>query len=367
MFSWYENAAICYAYLQDLPDVPVEELDARLTDCQWFYRGWTLQELIAPTSVMFFNQLWKEIGTKGSLRDTIFRITSINREVLAGISDLAHHSAAEKMSWASNRTTSRIEDQAYCLLGLHGINMPLMYGERENAFRRLQEAIMAKTNDHSLFTWTRANGDITSIATAHARSSILASSPRDFARCNGIKQGFLSHRSLFDLSDRGVMLQVHRSYDPKILELLVEMCKTYENELMSFVTGLTVPLNCFRYPEESDCGYGGNVTDPPTVEVFLLQLILDGHKWRYVGVSRSSVPDNFYRYLGKPACAYDNDYVRLEIHHEHGGGQFPLWSSESRVAVRMEQEIRWIHLRNTESMVDGEVLRTRTDIRTVAG
>jgi hypothetical protein len=39
--------------------------------------------------------------------------------------------AAEKMSWAARRQTSRIEDTAYCLMGLFNINMPLLYGEGE--------------------------------------------------------------------------------------------------------------------------------------------------------------------------------------------------------------------------------------------
>jgi len=69
-------------------------------------------------------------------------------------SDLSLASVAQKMFWASNRKTTRKEDMAYCLLGLFDINMPLLYGEGEKAFLRLQEHIAATSTDHSLFAWS---------------------------------------------------------------------------------------------------------------------------------------------------------------------------------------------------------------------
>ena len=57
------------------------------------------------------------------------------------------------MCWAAGRKTTRVEDTAYCLLGIFGVHMPLLYGEEEAAFRRLQEAIMRNTADFTLFAW----------------------------------------------------------------------------------------------------------------------------------------------------------------------------------------------------------------------
>jgi len=57
------------------------------------------------------------------------------------------------MSWAAKRETTRLEDQAYCLLGIFGVNMPPLYGEGPNAFFRLQLEIMRISNDESLFAW----------------------------------------------------------------------------------------------------------------------------------------------------------------------------------------------------------------------
>ncbi|PCD29991.1 hypothetical protein FGRA07_10605 [Fusarium graminearum] len=58
------------------------------------------------------------------------------------------------MSWASMRETTRLEDQAYSLLGLFDVNMPLIYGEGQKAFYRLQVEIMKLSNDDSLFAWS---------------------------------------------------------------------------------------------------------------------------------------------------------------------------------------------------------------------
>jgi hypothetical protein len=55
------------------------------------------------------------------------------------------------MSWAATRTTTRLEDRAYSLLGLFDFNMPMIHGEREQAFIRLQEHIIAKSADESIF------------------------------------------------------------------------------------------------------------------------------------------------------------------------------------------------------------------------
>ena len=127
-----------------------------LIGSRWFTRGWTLQELIAPSNVVFYNSLWKTLGTKETLQDVITSITGIHPKFLLG-ADLETASVAKKMSWAAKRNTTRVEDVAYALLGLFDINMPLLYGEGSKAFRRLQEEILKLyPEDQSLYAW----GDI---------------------------------------------------------------------------------------------------------------------------------------------------------------------------------------------------------------
>ncbi|KAF8865242.1 HET-domain-containing protein, partial [Acephala macrosclerotiorum] len=151
MFPWYQRAEKCYAFLSDLrPGALAEE---KLAACRWFTRGWTLQELIAPKEVRFYDQEWNFIGTKMDFSDKISSITGIDMNILQGTSEPNERSIATRMSWAAHRQTSRIEDLAYCLLGIFDVNMPLIYGEGWKAFRRLQEEIVRHSNDLTIFAW----------------------------------------------------------------------------------------------------------------------------------------------------------------------------------------------------------------------
>jgi hypothetical protein len=173
MFRWYRDAAECYAYLEDVK--PCEKVYG-FANCKWFTRGWTLQELIAPSNVLFFDHYWNEIGSRASLSRTIERLTRIPFAVLMGES-LEKYSVAQIMSWAASRETTKVEDRAYALLGLFGVFMPMIYGEGEMAFRRLQLEIMKTKIDHSLFVWRGTGFD----------RGPLARSPDEFARCGNIR------------------------------------------------------------------------------------------------------------------------------------------------------------------------------------
>lgn len=148
MYRFYKDAAACYVTLVDLP--PRSRLKDTLQNCRWFTRGWTLQELIAPSLVEFYDSAWTYVGSRFSLRDEISHITSISVEVLM---DGGASSVATKMSWAAKRHTKRIEYRAYCMLGIFDVNMPLIYGEHRKAFIRLQEEIIKRNNDLTLLAW----------------------------------------------------------------------------------------------------------------------------------------------------------------------------------------------------------------------
>jgi hypothetical protein len=133
MYKWYQNAEVCYVYLSDVASYEdPRELESNFVRSRWFTRGWTLQDLIAPSTVIFFADDWQEIGTKPSLQEVISAITGINANILLG-DDLESASVTQRMSWASKRKTARSEDLAYCLLGIFGVNMPMLYGEGERA------------------------------------------------------------------------------------------------------------------------------------------------------------------------------------------------------------------------------------------
>ncbi|KAL8685106.1 MAG: hypothetical protein Q9218_007974, partial [Villophora microphyllina] len=170
MYHWYEGAAACFVYLEDFPSVAVPEF----TKSRWFTRGWTLQELVAPRKVVFFDKDWNVIGDKVSLRASLTGRTKISNDFLLHKQNIGHASISQRMSWFSGRETTVPEDTAYCLLGLFGVNMPLLYGEgRARAFRRLQEEIMRYSDDQTLFAWR-------SIHAGDRGSGLLAESPDHF-------------------------------------------------------------------------------------------------------------------------------------------------------------------------------------------
>lgn len=170
MYSWYEDAQICYVYLSDVhaDDASHESFGSST----WFKRGWTLQELIAPRVAVFYNSAWRKIGTKDSLRASISNITRIDSAALEPEADMQDFSIAKRMSWAAGRRTARREDIAYSLLGLFQVNMPMLYGEGTRAFIRLQEEIMKHSDDQSIFAWTNPGT---------AYRGLLATSPDEFS------------------------------------------------------------------------------------------------------------------------------------------------------------------------------------------
>ncbi|KAI7196520.1 hypothetical protein KC324_g4439 [Hortaea werneckii] len=141
---------------------------------------WTLQELIAPREVRFFGVDWNRLGSSHHLVETIAAKTLIDAELLRGRKELKRYSIAQRMSWAADRVTSRIEDRAYSLLGLFDVNIPLLYGEREKAFMRLQEEIIRRSNDQSILAW--GNG----MAVDENPGALLARSPSDFRGSSNI-------------------------------------------------------------------------------------------------------------------------------------------------------------------------------------
>jgi hypothetical protein len=147
MFKWYEAATICYAYLEDVRP----ESWRQWQDSRWLTRGWTLQELIAPFEVVIYDYLWRQLGTKRRLTKELIEVTNIPEEVLLDAAVRHEKSVAERMSWAEGRNTTRIEDRAYCLLGLFDINMPLLYGEGDKSFSRLYEQILNTMQDDTVF------------------------------------------------------------------------------------------------------------------------------------------------------------------------------------------------------------------------
>ncbi|KAK5102244.1 hypothetical protein LTR70_004547 [Exophiala xenobiotica] len=157
MFKWYQQSAICYVYLSDV--IGTADIEQRV------HQRLDTARASCSGHEEFLNRNWSPLGTRESLGQQILRVTGIDRVFLAS-SDSGYKQrervygvrtapVALRMSWASKRRTSRAEDMAYCLLGLFGINMSLLYGEGGSAaFRRLQLEIITRSDDESIFAWT---------------------------------------------------------------------------------------------------------------------------------------------------------------------------------------------------------------------
>ncbi|KAH9893492.1 hypothetical protein C8Q73DRAFT_535123 [Cubamyces lactineus] len=156
MFQWYTQSDVCLAYLADVEDAADDNPrgeDSSFRRSRWFTRGWTLQELIAPSEVLFFSRNWSVVGTKYDLADVIEATTNIDYAVLLYLTPLYDVSVARRMSWAADRASTRIEDEAYALLGIFGLHMTAIYGEGRHAFRRLQEEIIRCIPDDTILAW----------------------------------------------------------------------------------------------------------------------------------------------------------------------------------------------------------------------
>ncbi|KAI8624282.1 heterokaryon incompatibility protein-domain-containing protein [Xylariaceae sp. FL1651] len=188
MFKWYSESDICYAFLADADAAITSNNVTKMSHCRYFTRGWTLQELIAPNCILFYDRKWQLLGDRLSLANELERITQLPRAVLtrqwlhvhelqtvataqlfSPLSSnsnstgrtksslraiLSMYSVSMRMCWAKFRKTSRAEDMAYSLMGLFDVTMPLLYGEgADRAFYRLQVEIITRTNDQSILAW----------------------------------------------------------------------------------------------------------------------------------------------------------------------------------------------------------------------
>lgn len=255
MFRWYQASDRCYAYLSDVQSVVSE--DGRLQwpcfkDSLWFTRRWTLQELLAPSHVVFLDNEWTEIGITVDMKEEIEAATGIPHRAFDFLEDF---SVAQKMSWAAKRETSRVEDRAYCLLGLFGVVMPLLYGEGEQAFTRLQQEIISTSDDESIFVWSVDDLQVEGLSLATTKSEIynrmfgindkkttyalaweatcsgklLAPRPSCFAFSGAVTRNLFFWRSPYSLTNKGLRIDTILCEDP-------ESTAKYRYRL--------IPLNC---------------------------------------------------------------------------------------------------------------------------
>lgn len=292
MYRWYRNAKVCYAYLVDVwigeehkvslgelkeynlqVATDVSDFWKRFRESRWFTRGWTLQELLAPRWMDFFDKDWRRLGNKSTL---IRELSSITGILANHIFEHTSASAAQKMSWASGRKTTRVEDMAYSLMGIFDVNMPLLYGEGRNAFIRLQHEVVKVSDDESIFAW---EDDIL------RESGMFAQSPKAFAKSGDIVQindddPLYVSRAPYAVTNRGLAIEnfAHGESDsPRVSDLDISL----------------LPLNCKR---QAQSGF----------ERFELRIMIELTKTSRDGLLRWSP-----RLLKPPRCSFNLTSPRL--------------------------------------------------------
>ena len=225
MLEWYRRAEVCYVYLADFDYT--EGVGLGSSSVRWFTRGWTLQELIAPFQVHFYDKNWVRFGDKQSLAAQLVAATNIHELVFLWHpydrnlhpsshlcrycrTDLGHvlrsFNIATRMSWAAHRKTTRPEDLAYSLLGIFNVNMPMIYGEGPRAFFRLQQAILEHSADQSILAFDSLGHQVP----GWEGRSILATHPQQFVSwigqrpCEPVGRG-----GKMALTNNGLEVDVH--------------------------------------------------------------------------------------------------------------------------------------------------------------
>ncbi|KAI5998892.1 hypothetical protein EDC04DRAFT_2794690 [Pisolithus marmoratus] len=179
MFAWYRRSALTIVYLSDVPTT------GSLGSSKWFGRGWTLQELLAPRTVLFYTQEWSlykgftlpnhkaEVTVVRGLEEATGIDSRFLIDFSPGVDD-----ARSKLQWASSRCTTRPEDIAYSLFGIFNLHLPVLYGESaEKALYRLLAKIISQSKDISILDWVGVASPFHSCFPAHITSYQTLPSP----------------------------------------------------------------------------------------------------------------------------------------------------------------------------------------------
>lgn len=201
MYRYYGEAQLCIIYLHDVEGLKLRRIQTipaytetevllehlrQLRASKWFRRGWTLQELIAPHQRRFYTANWVELFSSNRVEhsrtlERVAQCAKIPVELLRHEVEPSSCCIAERMSWVSERRTTRPEDMAYCMMGLFDVQMPILYGEGlRHAFQRLQQEIIRTSFDHTIFTWLREAPNFEA-PDFWNNSGLLANTPQEFA------------------------------------------------------------------------------------------------------------------------------------------------------------------------------------------
>ncbi|KAI6008658.1 hypothetical protein EDC04DRAFT_3095226 [Pisolithus marmoratus] len=158
MYKWYADSAATIIFLAGVahPSKPGD-----LRHSLWMTRAWTLQELLAPQVVVFYDSEWKRyLGDTGAnhkespgimqeLADAI--MIPPGTIITFSPGDLG---VREKLRLASTRSATFEEDVAYSLIGVFESDIRPHYGEGAAALGHLLEEIVARSGEVTVIAWS---------------------------------------------------------------------------------------------------------------------------------------------------------------------------------------------------------------------
>ncbi|KAL8641272.1 MAG: hypothetical protein Q9228_001891 [Teloschistes exilis] len=276
MFEWYFKATVCYAYLYDVDWNATTHQMSKSQDpkrggqeAAWFERGWTLQELLAPRHMEFFDRSWVLMGTKESLADILHARTGIAKAYFTGASTFRQASIATRISWMAGRTTAKVEDIAYALLGVLRINMEIHYGEGVRAFMRLQRILLESSTDESIFAWTTPSKGLQCYQ-KHFPQTAGTWNPKEWGLLAPSPDCFAEHNDLVILADRYVPRLVggYRWTQQGVhFQMPIKPGTELTNAFGVTRWGdITLTLNCWK-PDAAGGGGGGKTYSNVTVRL----------------------------------------------------------------------------------------------------
>ena len=338
MYRWYKNSQVCYAYLHDFdgPSFPNRCFNQRCPTSngwpEWFSRGWTLQEMIAPRNLQFFNKDWHPVGDKKKLAHTLNTITGVPKHILVDGLEGNRPCVAQIMSWAANRTTTRVEDRAYSLMGLLDVNMPMLYGEGKKAFHRLQLEIIRLFNDQSIFAWGFRSSSV-------RIGSILADDPSFFKDCTDMKlmdhDEFIKkfpelsstnadHFDVFPITNRGIRIWVlfRRYRDSNSIFKVYLPCWHNYGDLVSIDLVLW-NSNYHRYPNV----WGAALEDSPA-------------EFRRVYLRYQDIPSPAVTFDIDDSGIIENGYIPSRVHPKNLSGNMFTLTNANPFCIKTYSEKR---------------------------
>ena len=167
MYNWYKESALTIVLLA--------AGSAVLKHNRWMTRAWTLQELLSPKSIRFYDRNWELYqgdilpNHKESPRimQELAEAVDLTRDALIDFSPKSL-SIRAKLRLASTREATEKADVAYALIGIFSSDLIPEYRDPEDALGLLLEEIVHRERDaKAVLDWVGKSSQFNSCLPAH--------------------------------------------------------------------------------------------------------------------------------------------------------------------------------------------------------